>query len=135
LGHYLKWDPQECYYYAVENTGLRAADERSEGTYSKYTEIDDKLIPLHFYCMYIKFGIGRATYDAAQEIRNDKISREEGVALVRKFDGEYPQRYLNELLQYMGISREELDNTVDRFRSPHLWKKGNGEWKLRQPIE
>ena len=34
----------------------------------------------------IKFGIGRATYDAVQEIRNQKITREEGVNLVRKYD-------------------------------------------------
>ena len=72
LGFYEKWDPQECFYYAVENTGFRPAKERSEGTYSKYTEIDDKMVPFHFYTMFIKFGIGRATYDACQEIRNEK---------------------------------------------------------------
>ena len=39
----------------------------------------------------IKFGIGRATYDAAQEIRSKDIDREEGVSLIKKFDGEYPE--------------------------------------------
>ena len=84
LGHYLKWDPQECYYFAVDKVGFEAAEERSEGTYCKYTELDDKLPPLNFYTMHVKFGIGRAMYDAAQEIRNDEITRAEGVALVRK---------------------------------------------------
>ena len=34
LGYYVKWDPQECYYYASDNTGFKANDERTEGTYS-----------------------------------------------------------------------------------------------------
>ena len=73
LGYYLKWDPQECYYYAVENTGFQANSERTEGTYSKYSSIDDRIDMFHYYTTLIKFGIGRATYDAAQEIRNGKI--------------------------------------------------------------
>ena len=134
LGHYLRWDPQECYYYVAENTGFSPAEERSEGTYSKYTEIDDKLIPLHFYCMHIKFGIGRAMYDAAQEIRTNKITREEGVALVRKYDGAYPDVFFKELLDYMGITKEEFNGIVDSFRSPHLWKKEKDKWILRHPV-
>lgn len=135
LGHYLKWDPQECYYYSVEHGGFTAAAERSEGTYSKYTELDDKMIPLHFYCMHAKFGIGRAMYDAAQETRTGKIDRDEGVALVRKFDGEYPSRWLPELLEYFDLTQEEFDDTVDRFRPPHLWHKVDGKWALKTPIE
>ena len=57
-------------------------------TYSRYTEIDDKIVPFHFYLTFIKFGIGRATYDASQEIRNSKITRYEGIKLVEKFDHE-----------------------------------------------
>ena len=44
LGYFEKWDPQECYYYAVDNTGFRPSYERSIGTYSRYTEIDDKIL-------------------------------------------------------------------------------------------
>ncbi len=68
LGYYLKWDPQEAYYYASENTGFKANCERTEGTYSKYNSIDDRTDPYHYYTTYIKFGIGRASYDASQEI-------------------------------------------------------------------
>jgi hypothetical protein len=131
LGFFEKWDPQECYYYSVENTGFKPALERSEGTYSRYTEIDDKIVPFHFYLTYIKFGIGRATYDAAQEIRNGKITRDEGVQLVHKFDGEFPQRYLNDFLKYIEINENQFAETLDKFRSPHLWEKGQNGWKLK----
>ena len=132
LGYYKQWDPQECYYYAVENTGFSSNDERTEGSYSKYSSIDDKIDPFHYYTTLIKFGIGRATYDAAQEIRNGKITREEGVNLVKLYDTEFPMRYFNDFLEYIDLTEEEFMAFCDKFRSPHLWgKNGEGEWCLR----
>lgn len=134
LGYYLKWDPQECYYYAVEHTGFQANPERTEGTYSKYSSIDDRIDPFHYFTTLIKFGLGRASYDAAQEIRCDKITREEGVNLVRKFDQEFPAKYFREFLEYVNITEAEFWGTVDSFRSPHLWVKVGHEWKLRHVV-
>ena len=82
LGYYLPWHPQGAYYYAVENGGFQASPERTLGTYSKYNSIDDKIDDFHYYSTFIKFGIGRATYDASQEIRNEEITRKEGIAPV-----------------------------------------------------
>ncbi|HHJ80452.1 MAG TPA: N-acetyl sugar amidotransferase [Candidatus Tenderia electrophaga] len=151
LGYYLKWHPQSCYYYAVEHGGFQAAPERTPGTYSKYNSIDDKIDDFHYYTTYIKFGIGRATYDAAQEVRSDDISREEAVALVKRFDGEYPERFADEIFRYLSINAKEFPvankqfeqammdhdyfmGLADRFRSPHLWMKENGEWRLRHTV-
>ena len=136
LGYYLKWTPQEVYYYAVENTGFKARPFRTQGTYSKYNSIDDKIDDLHYYTTYIKFGIGRATYDAAQEIRNKHITREEGIALVRRFDGEFPDKYFDEIMEYLNINKEFFRKELtDKFRSPHLWgKDSKGDWKLRHTV-
>jgi N-acetyl sugar amidotransferase len=134
LGYYLKWTPQEAYYYAVENTGFQARPFRTEGTYSKYNSIDDKIDDLHYYTTHIKFGLGRATYDASQEIRNKHLTREEGIALVRQFDGEVPTRYLREVMDYLGMDVEEFMDLCDEFRSPHLWVKVDGKWVLRHPV-
>lgn len=134
LGYYLKWDPQECYYYAVENTGFSANTERTEGSYSKYSSIDDKIDPFHYYTTLIKFGIGRATYDAAQEIRNGKITREEGIQLVKKFDQEFPAKFYREFLDYIETTPEQFQKIIDKFRSPHLWKFADGEWILKHAV-
>lgn len=134
LGYYIKWTPQEAYYYAVENTGFQARPFRTEGTYSKYNSIDDKIDDLHYYTTHVKFGLGRASYDASQEIRNKHLTREEGVALVRQFDGELPTHYFREVLDYIGLDTEEFMDLCDQFRSPHLWEKTDGTWKLRHPI-
>lgn len=134
LGYYIKWTPQESYYYAVEYTNFQARPFRTQGTYSKYNSIDDKIDDLHYYTTFIKFGIGRATYDASQEIRNKHLTREEGQALVKRFDGEFPDRYFNEVMEYLDIKPEHFLKLVDNFRSPHLWAKVNGEWKLRYTV-
>jgi N-acetyl sugar amidotransferase len=151
LGHYLPWHPQGAYYYAVENGGFEAAPERTPGTYSKYNSIDDKIDDFHYYTTYTKFGIGRATYDAAQEIRNDEINRDEGIALIRKYDGEFPERFASEIFNYLSIPEKEypvaskmfeqaimdrgyFDCLTDSFRSPHLWKKEGEKWVLRHNI-
>ena len=131
LGYFERWDPQETYYYSVDNTGFKPAYERSIGTYSRYTEIDDKIVPFHFYTTFIKFGIGRATYDATQEIRNEKITRDEGVKLVKKFDHEFPERYFNDFLNYIKIDEKTFFEVIDASRSPHLWEKINGKWNLK----
>lgn len=134
LGYYLRWDPQECYYYAAEHTGFKANTERTEGSYSKYSSVDDKIDPLHYYTTLIKFGIGRATYDAAQEIRNNKITREEGVALVRRYDAEFPAKFFHENLEYMGISEPRFWEVIDAARSPHLWRRENDAWVMRHQV-
>lgn len=134
LGYYLKWTPQEAYYYAVEHTGFDANPVRSEGTYSKYVSLDDRIDGFHYYTTFIKFGIGRATYDASQEIRNRHLTREEGVALVRRFDGEFPDKYFTEIMDHIGMDPEHFLELCDKARSPHLWTHETGEWKLRHQV-
>jgi N-acetyl sugar amidotransferase len=151
LGYYLRWHPQSCYYYAVEHGGFQASPERTPGTYSKYNSIDDKIDDLHYYTTGVKFGLGRASYDAAQEIRSGDIDREEGVALVQRFDHEFPERFAEELFSYLSLPRNEFPIAsqifeqpimnreyfqllADQFRSPHLWFFEEGEWKLRHAV-
>ncbi len=134
LGYYLKWVPQECYYYSAEHVGFMANEDRTEGTYSKYNSIDDKTDPYHYWTTLVKFGIGRATYDASQEIRNEHITREEGVALVHRYDQEFPRKYFTEFLEYLSMCEDEFFEIADSFRSPHLWKRTNDGWQLRHRV-
>ena len=143
-----KWHPQGAYYYSVEHGGFRPAPERTQGTYSKYNSIDDKIDDFFYYTTYIKYGIGRTTYDAAQEIRNEEITLDEGKALCKKFDGEYPDRFEKEIFKYLSLDRQHFPwasqlfeqpkmdrdyfmDLADRFRSPHIWKWEDNMWKLR----
>lgn len=151
LGYYLKWHPQDAYYHAVEKGGFEASPHRTPGTYSKYNSLDDKIDDFHYSTTFVKFGIGRTTYDAAQEIRSGDIEREEGVALVKRYDGEFPERFADELFAYLSLpedmfpeaskqfeapimDRAYYDALANRFRSPHIWQYGNEGWKLRKTV-
>jgi N-acetyl sugar amidotransferase len=134
LGYYKFWDPQENFYYCRENTGFLPNTERSEGTYSKYASLDDQIDGYHYYLAYIKFGIGRTTSDAAHEIRDNKITREEGIALVKRYDGEFPRKHYQTFLDYCGITDEEFQAVIDSWRSDHLWRKTAEGWELKHAV-
>lgn len=134
LGYYMKWHPQETYYFSVENSDFMPNDSRTEGSFSKYSSLDDMIDWLHYYTTYTKFGIGRATYDAAQEIRNGDITRDEGIALIKRFDGEFPEIYQQQCLEYMGITQERFLEVIEEFRTPHLWETSGSGWALKKPI-
>lgn len=151
LGYYLKWHPQAAYYFAVDHGGFKASPERTAGTYSKYNSIDDKIDDFHYYTTFIKFGIGRATYDAAQEVRSGDLELEEAKALIRRYDGEFPERWADEIFEYLSINadefpvahkmfehpemtREYFEALTNKFRSPHIWCLESGEWKLRHAL-
>ena len=109
----------------------------------------------HFYyhSYFIKFGIGRATHDVSQEIRNGDISLNEGRNLINKYDGEFPEKIEKEIYEYWTIdnnsfsekivnlfetpvvNREYYDNLANYFRSPHIWKKTNNGFELRNKIK
>lgn len=132
--YYHKWVPQENYYYAAEHTAFKACPHRTQGTYSKYASLDDQLDGIHYYMGLVKFGIGRATSDAAHEVRDGHLTREEAVALVQRYDAEFPKRYFPEALEYLGITEERFWEVVESFRSPHVWEKVDGVWQIRKQV-
>ncbi|MDP3792388.1 MAG: N-acetyl sugar amidotransferase [bacterium] len=136
FSYYNKWIPQENFYFAQKHTGFTVNEEgRSEGTYSKYASLDDKTDGIHYYMAFIKFGLGRCTSDAAHEIRDGHITREEGVALVKRYDGEFPKKHFQETLEYLNLTEKEFWKIVNKFRPSHLWKKEKGEWKLKYQVK
>ena len=130
LGYYLKWDPQNTFIMRLRT---QASDPitRTVGTYSKYSSIDDKIDAFHYYTTLIKFGLGEASYDAAQEIRNGKITREKALLWLRstiRISGVF----LNDFLEYIDMTKVEFENIIDSFRPAHLWDKDmQGNWRLR----
>ena len=134
LGYYLNWSPQQNFYHASENTGFECNDERSEGTYSKYASLDDRLDGWHYWFGWLKFGIGRTTSDAAHEIRDDELTRDEGLALVAKYDGEFPRRYHLECLQYLGLDDKQFAVVADRFNVSEVDWRAKSDADVRTAI-
>jgi len=153
FSYFKNWHPQSNYYYSIENSNFNISPERTIGSHSKYSSIDDVMDHFYFYTYYIKYGLGRTSNDVAQEIRNSDLSIEEGKKLISKYDGEFPEKDSEEVFRYLTIDekifgkkiynlfekpiidRKYFDQLSDYFRSPHLWKKTNKGMELRNTIK
>ena len=78
--------------------------------------------------MYLKFGFGRANQDACIEIRRGAMTRSQGLNLIRLYDGNYPEEYIQDYLEYYEISQNEFNNVLDKFANKDLFEKKSGRW-------
>ena len=100
----------------------------------EYAQLDDLTDSFLYYMMFIKYGFGRATSDAAHEIRDGHIDRDEAIALVRRYDGEFPAKTFEVFLNYISMTEDEFFEVVDKFRLPHIWEKVSGSWHLKHQL-
>lgn len=106
---------------------------KSDGSFEGFDSIDDKIDDLDYYMMHIKFGFGRASRMASRLIQCGHLTREQGLELVRRYDGEYPRSYMKDVLDYVGMSEKELAELIDEHRNPEIWEQKDGTWQLRNP--
>lgn len=136
MSYFIKWDQWSNYHYVKEHVDFHDNPHgRTEGTFTKHDSLDDKIDDLYYYMQYIKFGFGRAIRDASRMIQNGHLDREKGREYAIKYDGEFPARYLKEVLEYLEISENDLHEVIDKHRNKEIWKQENGVWKLRFPLK
>ena len=129
LGSYFFWDARKQLDIVKDNGFSVKKDGPTEGTYTNYENIDEKLVGLHDYLKYVKYGFGRATDHACIDIRNNRLSRIEGLKLVEKLDGKYPHYGVSEFIKYSGMQKSEVDEIIDSFTNPLLFKRdSNGKF-------
>ena len=122
LFYFLKYNVYDVLDH-VKKHGFNLADKPKEGTYTNWENLDEKYTGMHDYFKWIKYGFGRATDHASLDVRLGKISREEGLELVKKYEGKIPDRYFDEFLHDMEITKEEFYKIVDKFANKDLFKK------------
>jgi N-acetyl sugar amidotransferase len=127
--YYENWDPYRNYLVAKQECGLQENEDSNEGTFTNFAQNDQSLYSLHTYMMYLKFGFGRALQDAGIEIRRGAMTRDQALNLVRLYDGQYPEESLDIFLEYYQMSKNEFDETIDKWANKDLFEKVNGRWK------
>lgn len=134
-GHYFSyyhhWDIWDNALLMQRELGFEAVQPRSDGSPEGRDSIDDAVDGVDFWGMWVKFIFGRATRICSRLIQMGHMTREEGLRLVRQHDGEFPEMYLPEVLDYVGMTRAEFLDLADRHRNPELWTKETGEWMPR----
>ena len=122
LGSFIRWNIKEQ-LKKVRDLGFTLHDGPSEGTFTNYENLDNKIQGIHDYFKWLKFGYGRATDNASVQIRLNSINREEAMKLVKEHEGKLPERYLDEFLKQWDMSRDEFLQITEKFTNKELFKK------------
>ena len=124
LGYFLKWNIRQQ-LDKVKEIGFSVHDGPSEGTFTDYENLDNKIQGIHDYLKWLKFGYGRATDNASVQIRLNWLEREKALELVKKHEGKIPTKYLDEFLSEWQMTYDEFITICEKFTNTDLFKKNN----------
>ncbi len=134
LSNFINWDAKEQAELVIEKYRFGIYSGNRDRTFVQYTKTDDHANDVHDYLKYLKFGYGRATDDASTEVRHGRMSREEAVQLVGRYDSARP-RTLNTYLNFLGVTEEEFLAWVEPMRDPKVWQKdASGKWAAKDSV-
>lgn len=135
LSNFVLWDDKKQAEMMHQMYDFQPARGPRERTFNLYAKLDDyHANGAHDYLKFLKFGYGRATDDASIMIRKGRMTREEGIELVKKYDHARP-RDLDIWLRFVGMSEKEFFNYVDSLRDTSIWEKAeNGEWVMKDSV-
>ena len=123
LGSYFFWDARKQIEIIRQRGFKIKEDGPTEGTYTNYENLDEKLVGLHDYLKFVKYGFGRATDHACIDIRNNRMTRDKAIDVVKKYDGKYPHLAISSFIEYSGLSKKEIDAVIDSFTNPLLFEQ------------
>ena len=134
VANFIKWDARKQTRLMIDKFNFETALQR-ERTFHLYDKLDDiHANGTHDYLKYLKFGYGRATDDASNDIRHGRMTREEGIEMVSKFDPVRPSD-LDIFLKFVGMSEKEFLDAIEHMRDPRIWEKNaNGEWVVKDSV-
>ncbi len=124
LGYYMKWNARKQ-LELVKNLGFSVLENNNEGTYTNYENLDTKFVSFHDYFKFLKFGFGRATDHASIDIRNNRLTRDEGLKLIKKYEGKIPTKYLTDFLNDFELSKDEFLKICEKFTNKELFRTDN----------
>lgn len=126
LGHYLPWDGLSNALIAIAN-GFTTYSKSVEGSMVNYENLDNHQTGIHDYFKFLKFGFGRATDLACLHIRRERLTRQDGLDIVKRLDGQFPWEYLGksleDILRPLGMTVPEFTTVCDRFTNKKIFKR------------
>ena len=125
LGYFEEWDSLRNFEISKEN-GFEPFSQIVENCYFNFEKLDNYQHGIHDYFKFLKYGFGRASDQVSLLIRKKIISREEGIEIVRKYEGLFPNSYLGksikEILDNIDLSLEEFIKICDKFTNKKIFK-------------
>ena len=130
LGNYIRWDPKNQHEEMINKFGYLTS--KFSRTFDCYDYVDCfNYMNLHDYLKLCKHGYSKVTDHASREIRHGRLSRDEAIYLVKKYETNQPE-YVDLFCNWLGISEQSLNFVIDQHKNPKFWQKmGKGKWKFK----
>lgn len=132
ISNFIRWKAKEQVEMLIKDYGFETSPGK-ERTFNIHAKIDDAANDVHDYLKYLKFGYGRATDDASYEIRHGRMTREEGIEMVRKYDSVRPKS-LDAFLKFLGMTENEFKESIEHLRDEKIWEKKDGIWQAKDSV-
>ena len=134
MSNFFDWNAKKAVERMMEIWDFKPISYERERTFLQYAKIDDHANDIHDYLKFLKFGYGRATDDASMEIRHGRMTREEGIQMVKRYDSNTPKS-LKPYLDFMGLTEQEFYDFVEPMRDLSIWEKVEGKWQMKDSVE
>jgi hypothetical protein len=130
LGNYVRWDPKAQHEQMMQQYGYRTSAFKR--TFDCYDHVDCyNYLDLHDLLKLYKHGYSKVTDHASREIRFGRLTRAQGLALVRSHE-QAPLTYLAGFCNWLGATPKGLQFLIDRHRNPRYWREPEpGRWEFR----
>ena len=133
LNNYIRWDTKAQHEKMISQFGYKT--EKQTRTFDTYNDVDCfNYSDVHDYIKFIKHGYSKVTDHASREIRLRRMTREQGMELVKQYTAIAPQ-HLSLFLNWLGITENSFHYIIDQHRNPSLWERNdNWDWVLKKDI-
>ena len=119
-------------YSALRGLSVKRPNPKKDPDYFGTSMLDEDFININMFIRYLKFGFGRTSDVVNFEIRHGRMTREEGIALVERFDGNFDPDIFEAFSKYIGLTPKECWAVIDRYVNKDLFEKhGVGEYKRK----
>lgn len=129
LNNYIRWDS-----ITQHNDMIKIYDYENcsqTRTFDIFNDVDCfNYSDIHDYVKLLKHGYSKVTDHATREIRLNKITRNQGIDLVKKYTNIKPKN-LALFLEWIGMTENGFNYIIDQHRNKKIWKRNdNWEWEM-----
>ena len=118
------WSLRDNGIYATLN-GLNIRKDKpwETGDHEGLSSLDEDWVIVNQMIKYLKYGFGKVSEYVNEDIRNKRITRDQGIDIIKKYDGKCSSKYINSFCNYIGISIDEFWWQVDKSVNSDLFIK------------
>ena len=120
LGSYISWDVKRQAEIIQRELGWEGDEVENVPPQYNYEKIECYLQGVRDYIKYIKRGYTRPAHLASIDIRNGRLTHEQGLDMVHQYEGKRPPS-LDLFLEFVGLTEKEfLEIAASHAVSPHV---------------